>query len=68
MFADAVRSLLDKGRGKYRNIMIVGPANCGKKFLLEPLKPIFSTFSNPATTTFAWLGIEDAEVILLNDF
>ena len=68
VFADAVRSLLDKGRGKYRNIMIVGPANCGKTFLLEPLRTIFSTFSNPATTTYAWLGVEDAEIILLNDF
>ncbi len=44
VFADAVRSLLDKGRGKYRNIMIVGPANCGKTFLLEPLRTIFSPF------------------------
>ena len=68
MFADAVRSLLDKGCGKYRNIIIVGPANCGKTFLLEPLRIIFSTFSNPATTTYSWLGVEDAEIILLNDF
>ena len=68
MFADAVRSLLDKGRGKYGNITIVGPANRGKTFLLEPLRTIFSTFSNPGTTTYAWLGGEDAEIILLNDF
>ncbi len=68
VFADAVRLLLEKGRGKYRNILIVGPANCGKTFLLEPLKQTFSTFLNPATTTYAWLGVENAEIILMNDF
>ena len=68
VFADALRNLLVKGRGKYRNIFICGPANCGKTFLLEPLLKIFHTFSNPATKTYAWLGVEDAEIILLNDF
>ncbi len=68
VFAAAVRELLVKGRGKFRNIMIVGPANCGKTFLLSPLTSVFQTFANPATTSYAWLGVEDAEVILLNDF
>ncbi len=67
VFAAAVRELLVKGRGKFRNIMIVGPANCGKTFLLSPLTSVFQTFANPATTSDAWLGVEDAEVILLND-
>ena len=67
-FASSVRLLLEKGRGKYRNLYIKGPANCGKTFLLNPLNVIYTTFSNPATSTFAWVGAETAEVIFLNDF
>lgn len=67
-FAKAVLELLEKGRGKYRNLLIVGPANTGKTFILNPLTKIFRTFSNPASTTFAWVGAELAECIFLNDF
>lgn len=66
-FANAVRELLRKGRGKYRNVMIVGPANCGKTFILNPLTSIYKTFCNPATGSFAWIGVEKAECIFLND-
>ena len=48
--------------------MIVGPANCGKTFLLQPLSTLFNVFCNPATTSYAWLGVENSEVIILNDF
>lgn len=67
-FADAVRNLLKDGRRKYRNIMLTGPANCGKSFLLGPVNKIFKVFNNPATSTFAWVGVEEAEAIVLNDF
>ena len=67
-FTSSVRDLLVKGRGKYRNIMIIGPADCGKTFLFNPLRSIFKTFSNPASGTFAWVGVDNAEVIFLNDF
>ena len=67
-FAGAVRVLLEEGRGKYRNIIITGPANCGKTFILNPLNVIYDTFTNPATATFAWVGVENCEVIFLNDF
>ena len=40
---------------------IHGPANCGKSFILLPLK-VHVTFS------FAWIGAEKAEIIYLNDF
>ena len=40
VFAQAVFTLLEKGRGKYRNIFIHGVANCGKSFMLSPLKAI----------------------------
>ena len=67
-FSSAVYNALKHGRGKYRNVYLFDPANCGKTFLVLPLKKIFECFVNPASGTFAWLGIEDAEVILLNDF
>ena len=68
LFADALRTLLSKGRGKYRNIMIVGKANCAKTFLFGPLEDIFKAFSNPATNKFSWIGADKSEVIVLNDF
>jgi hypothetical protein len=68
VFAVAMRDLLINGRGKFRNILIIGPANCAKTFLLLPLKSIFNTFSNPANDKYAWLGAEKAELIFLNDF
>ena len=52
-FLDAVKELIHKGRGKYRNIMIVGPANCGNTFILNPLSIIYNTFCNPACSSFA---------------
>ena len=56
VFAQAVFTLLEKGRGKYRNIFIHGVANCGKSFMLSPLKAIYGTFCNPATglSDFRW--------------
>ena len=68
LFANAIYTLLEKGRGKYRNLMLVGPANCGKTFLLKPLNVIYDTFTNPASGTFAWIGVEKKECIFLNDF
>ena len=67
-FAKAVWDLLKRGRKKHLNLMITGPSNCGKTFLLQPLHDIFKVFANPAQNKFAWKGIEDAEVIFLNDF
>lgn len=67
-FQTAVRDLLDKGRGKYRNILVKGSANCGKTFLLNPLNVVYNTFCNPASSSFAWVGAESCEVIFLNDF
>lgn len=36
-FSTAVCKLLEKGRGKYRNIFLKGGANQGKTFSLNPL-------------------------------
>ena len=68
VFCDAIIKLLVMGRGKGRNIYINGPANCGKTFILDPLRHIFDTFLSPATCSYAWLGVEDKELIFLNDF
>ena len=67
-FGRAIMTALEKGRGKYRNIMIIGPANCAKTFLLKPLSVIYNTVCNPATGSFAWVGVQDKECIFLNDF
>ena len=66
IFAGAVYDALLRGRGKYRNIYIYGPANCGKTFLISPLKSIYECFVNPASGSFAWVGVDEAEVVLLN--
>ncbi len=44
IFATAIYDALKNGRGKYRNVYIHGPANCGKTFLLSPLKRFSSAF------------------------
>lgn len=60
---------LTGGRKKHRNVLITGPSNCGKTFLLEPLRTVFvHTFHTPASSVFGWLGVENAQVIYLNDF
>ena len=38
VFSDAIITLLVMGRGKGHNIFICGPANCGKTFILDPLR------------------------------
>ena len=67
-FKNVIVELLEKGRGKGRNILITGPANCGKTFILDPLRVIYKCFVNPATCTYALMGVETAEVIIFNDF
>ena len=68
IFCKALFTALSKGRGKYQNVFIHGPANCGKSFILPPLKVIYDTFSNPATGSFAWIEAEQAEIIFLKKF
>ena len=64
-FASALRQLLQKGRQKRLNVLLIGPTNCGKSFLLNPLD---KTFINPATAKYAWTGLDECEVAYLNDF
>ena len=48
--------------------MLVGPASCGKTFLLKPLLDLIpNVFQNPPGSTFGWMGAEKANLIFLND-
>ena len=69
-FAKSLYDLLEKGRGKHRNMMLIGPSNCAKTFMFKPLKLIFenSVFENPSNDKYAWIGAEKARLILLQDF
>lgn len=67
-FGEAVPNALEKGRGKYHKVYLKGPANCMIAFLLNPLTTVYKTFSNPTSTTFAWVGAEETKVLFLNDF
>ena len=51
VYADTIRDLLIHGRGKFRNVMITSPANCGKTFMLKSLDIIYDAFSNPKMTS-----------------
>ena len=59
-FSYAVKDLLNHGRRKYKNIMIVGPANCAKTFLLNLLTSTYKCFVNPASTIFARVVAEES--------
>jgi len=39
-----------------------------QKFILKPLTLIYYTFSNPTLGSFAWVGVQEKECIILNDF
>lgn len=67
VFADALRECIKKGRSKNNNIILTGPTNCGKSFLLNPIELVYKCFVNPATGKYAWIGLEDCEAIYLND-
>ena len=43
-------------------VLIVGPRNCGKSFLLNPVELTFKVITSPATAQNAWVGIDECEV------
>ena len=67
-FAAAIRDLLEKGRGKHRNIIQMGNSNCWKTFLLKHLTKIYPCFTSPTSGKFNWVGSEMSECVILNDF
>ena len=66
-FQTSIKNALRYGRQKGNNVMLIGPSNCGKTFVLKPLAEIYKCFLSPASGTFAWVGAEKAEVVFLND-
>ena len=67
-FAAAIRDLLEKGRGKHRNIIQMGNSNCRKTFLLKHLTKIHPCFTSSTSGKFNWVGSEMSECVILNDF
>lgn len=69
-FRTAVHKSLRLGRGKFRNVIAVGPSNCGKTFMFKPLTNIYGddVFENPANHKFGWVGADKATIIMLQDF
>ena len=68
-YADRMRDALQHGRGKDRNIFIMGPGNTGKTFLLKPLRLIYpESFVNPSSSHFSWDGVDQSTLIFLNDY
>ena len=67
IFKTAIRQALQMGHSKGSNIILIGPANCGKTFVLNLLTEVFKYFVSPASGTFAWVGAEKADVIFLNN-
>lgn len=65
--AHCFKEALTVGRGKGINPNLVGPADCGKSFLVQPLEEIYKCFTSPTTGSFAWVELEGKEVIILND-
>ena len=68
VFAEALKTLKIKGLGKHRNVIVIGPANCGKTFLFRFMEKLFKVFCNPAEYKYAWVKVVDAEMIFLSDF
>ena len=68
VFGTAVRDLLTLGRGKYWNMIIVGPSNFGKILLLKPLESIFKTFVNQHQLNMPGLELTILRSFFLNDF
>ena len=68
MFADTMRDLLEHGRGTFPNVLIVGPANSGKTFVLKPPEIIFPAFTKPENDRYVWVGADHADMIVFQDF
>ena len=67
-WAEVVKATLQHGRGKGSNMMVVGPADSAKTFMLMPMVDIFDAFTSPAQGRFNLVGASTKEVIILDDF
>ena len=61
-FREALFACLKKGRQKHVNILLVGPSNCAKTFLLKPIIELVpNVFSNLSGSTFGWMGVKKSQ-------
>ena len=67
-FSTTIRNGLKHGRKKSNNVFLFGPTNSAKSFLLEPMENMFKCFMNPADGKYAWVGLDECEVAILQDF
>lgn len=68
VFEQAVYRALAEGRKKKNNVFIVGESNCGKSFLLNPLKMLFACYQQPDSGSYQLETLLDKQVMFLNDF
>ena len=67
-FASTIKNALILGCRKETNILLYGPADCDKTFLLKAVCKILpNIFLNPASSTFGWMGVENSNLIFLNN-
>ena len=67
-FCRAILHCLDVGAQKKSNLFISGPGNCGKTFLLLPLREIYKTFDIPSGGgTYRMSSIINTEITLWQD-
>ena len=67
VFAE-IWEMLEKGRGKHQNVMLIGPRDRAKTFLIDHLRNVFWAFTNAADDQYAWVKTVENGVIFLNDF
>ncbi|MEE8288754.1 MAG: hypothetical protein V3R25_04995 [Nitrosomonadaceae bacterium] len=66
-FSQMILNALRYGRSKGHNVMLIGPSDTGKSFLLAPLLLIYMCFVCPAKTSFNFVGALETEVVVFND-
>jgi hypothetical protein len=68
VFQKAIYEALAHGRAKMMNIILVGPTNAAKTFLIKPLKSLYRVYEPPDSGSYPLEEILDKEIILFNDF
>ena len=67
VFADSIRELARKGRGKNPNLIITGSSIHGKTLILNIFNTTFDAFTNPSTDKCAFVCVENKDLMLLFD-
>lgn len=66
-FGVGLQTTFEQGRERHVNIILHGPADCGKTFLLKHFcKLLPNVFMNLVSSNFGWLGREIVSLTFLN--